>query len=152
MRGVLRAARFCSITGAHGADHPSRSKESVLGDVNISPPTRSSRASSPTIGGATANMSRCACTDLGSRRSASGFVCASPGCSYSAPTTGPLVEFMKEARGVEGIRKVFVSVGVRMYLPALAHLSPEYSASWPERHVIVRLKFAPEHTSPKVVG
>jgi radical SAM superfamily enzyme YgiQ (UPF0313 family) len=55
---------------------------------------------------------------------------------------------MKKVRDVEGIRKVFVSSGIRM---DLAQLSPEYVSELAKHHTGGRLKVAPEHTSPNVL-
>src|SRR5262249_57953988 len=47
-----------------------------------------------------------------------------------------------------GIRKAFVSSGIRM---DLAQLSPEYVRELAAHHTGGRLKVAPEHTSPQVL-
>ena len=69
-------------------------------------------------------------------------------CKLLGTDHGPLVELMQKVRDVDGIRKVFVSSGIRM---DLAQLSPEYVRELAEHHTGGRLKVAPEHTSPKVL-
>jgi radical SAM superfamily enzyme YgiQ (UPF0313 family) len=56
---------------------------------------------------------------------------------------------MKKSREVPGIKKVFVSSGIRM---DLARLSPEYMRELAEHHVSGRMKVAPEHADPKVLA
>jgi radical SAM superfamily enzyme YgiQ (UPF0313 family) len=56
---------------------------------------------------------------------------------------------MRRARTEPGIRKVLVASGIRM---DLAQLSPEYMRELTAHHVGGRLKVAPEHTDPTVLG
>jgi radical SAM superfamily enzyme YgiQ (UPF0313 family) len=69
-------------------------------------------------------------------------------CKLLGTDHEPLIQLMKEVREVKGIRKVFVSSGIRM---DLAQLSEEYVHELAEHHTGGRLKVAPEHTSPKVL-
>jgi radical SAM superfamily enzyme YgiQ (UPF0313 family) len=69
-------------------------------------------------------------------------------CKLLGTDHGPVIELMKEVRRQPGIRKVFVSSGIRM---DLAQLSPEYVRELAAHHTGGRLKVAPEHTSPQVL-
>ena len=55
---------------------------------------------------------------------------------------------MRDAREVDGVKKVRVSSGIRM---DLAHRSPEYIRELVHHHVGGQLKVAPEHTDPYVL-
>ena len=55
---------------------------------------------------------------------------------------------MREARKVEGVKKVLVASGIRM---DLARQSPEYIRELTEHHVGGHLKVAPEHVDPDVL-
>src|SRR5207237_7376306 len=70
-------------------------------------------------------------------------------CKLLGTDHGPLVELMRRARTEPGIRKVLVASGIRM---DLAQLSPEYMKELTAHHVGGRLKVAPEHTDPTVLG
>jgi radical SAM superfamily enzyme YgiQ (UPF0313 family) len=70
-------------------------------------------------------------------------------CKLLGTDHGPLVQLMRKARETPGVRRVFVSSGIRM---DLAQLSPEYVGELAAHHVGGRLKVAPEHTSPEVLG
>jgi hypothetical protein len=60
----------------------------------------------------------------------------------------PVIELMREAREVPGIKKVLVASGVRM---DLARQSPEYIRELTEHHVGGHLKVAPEHVDADVL-
>jgi radical SAM superfamily enzyme YgiQ (UPF0313 family) len=69
-------------------------------------------------------------------------------CKLLGTDHGPLIELMRKARSVPGIRKVLVASGIRM---DLAQLSPRYLEELAAHHVGGHLKVAPEHTDPEVL-
>src|SRR5205807_2799113 len=70
-------------------------------------------------------------------------------CKLLGTDHGPLVQLLRRARTEPGIRKVLVASGIRM---DLAQLSPTYLRELAAHHVGGRLKVAPEHTDPTVLG
>jgi radical SAM superfamily enzyme YgiQ (UPF0313 family) len=60
----------------------------------------------------------------------------------------PVIELMREARHVDGVKKVLVASGIRM---DLARQSPEYIRELTQHHVGGHLKVAPEHVDPDVL-
>ena len=60
----------------------------------------------------------------------------------------PVIQLMREARSVPGIKKVLVASGIRM---DLARQSPEYIEDLTQHHVGGHLKVAPEHVDPDVL-
>jgi radical SAM superfamily enzyme YgiQ (UPF0313 family) len=70
-------------------------------------------------------------------------------CKLLGTDHGPLIELMKEAREVTGIKKVLVASGIRM---DLARHSPEYMSELVKHHVGGHLKVAPEHTDANVLN
>jgi radical SAM superfamily enzyme YgiQ (UPF0313 family) len=56
---------------------------------------------------------------------------------------------MKDARDVDGVKRVMVTSGIRM---DLARRSPEYMRELTRHHVGGLLKVAPEHTDPNVLN
>ena len=149
MRGCFGGCTFCSITAHQGRIIQSRSKESVLGEVRKLAADPEFKGVISDIGGATANMYEMRCSRPEVEAKCKRLSCVHPTvCKLLGTDHGPLVALMKEARGVEGIRMVFVSSGVRM---DLAQMSPEYVRELAEHHVSGRLKVAPEHTSPQVL-
>jgi radical SAM superfamily enzyme YgiQ (UPF0313 family) len=61
----------------------------------------------------------------------------------------PVIELMREARSLPGIKKVLVASGIRM---DLARTSPEYLKELTAHHVGGKLKVAPEHVDKDVLS
>jgi len=149
MRGCFGGCTFCSITAHQGRIIQSRSRESVLKEVEKLAADPEFKGIVSDIGGATANMYTMRCTRPEVEEKCKRLSCVHPTiCKLLGTDHKPLIDLMKEVREVEGIRKVFVSSGIRM---DLAQLSPEYVSELAEHHTGGRLKVAPEHTSPKVL-
>src|SRR4051812_8040552 len=150
MRGCFGGCTFCSITAHQGRIIQSRSEESVLKEVRKLAADPEFKGVISDIGGATANMYWMRCSKPEGEAKGKRLSCVPPTlCKMLGTDHGPLVQLMKDVREVEGIRKVFVASGIRM---DLAQLSPEYVRELAEHHVGGRLKVAPEHTSPAVLG
>jgi radical SAM superfamily enzyme YgiQ (UPF0313 family) len=69
-------------------------------------------------------------------------------CKLLGTDHGPLVQLMRDAREMPGVKKVRISSGIRM---DLARRSPEYMRELVQHHVGGYLKVAPEHTDPEVL-
>ncbi len=149
MRGCFGGCTFCSITTHQGRTIQSRSKASVLSEVEQMAADPKFKGTVSDIGGPTANMYEMKCTrpevEAVCRRQS----CVHPTiCKLLGTDHGPLVELMKEAREVPGIKKVLVASGIRM---DLARRSPDYMRELVQHHVGGHLKVAPEHTDPDVL-
>jgi uncharacterized radical SAM protein YgiQ len=149
LRGCFGGCTFCSITAHQGRIVQSRSKESVLREVEALATDPDFKGIVSDIGGATANMYTMRCSRPEVEAKCKRLSCVHPTvCKLLGTDHGPLIELMREVREVDGVRKVLVSSGIRM---DLAQLSPEYVRELAEHHTGGRLKVAPEHTSPKVL-
>lgn len=149
LRGCFGGCTFCSITAHQGRIVQSRSKDSVLKEVNAIAADPDFKGIVSDIGGATANMYTMRCSRPEVEAKCKRLSCVHPTvCKLLGTDHGPLIELMREVREVDGVRKVLVSSGIRM---DLAQLSPEYVRELAEHHTGGRLKVAPEHTSPKVL-
>jgi uncharacterized radical SAM protein YgiQ len=149
MRGCFGGCTFCSITTHQGRTIQSRSKASVLTEIEQMAADPKFKGTISDIGGPTANMYEMKCTrpevEAVCRRQS----CVHPTiCKLLGTDHGPLVELMKEARETPGIKKVLVASGIRM---DLARRSPEYMKELVKHHVGGHLKVAPEHTDPEVL-
>src|SRR5207302_2323549 len=149
MRGCLGGCTFCSITAHQGRVIQSRSKESVLQEIEQMAADPKFKGTVSDIGGPTANMYQMTCSrpevEAVCRRQS----CVHPTiCKLLGTDHGPLVELMREARQVPGIKKVLVASGIRM---DLARRSPEYMRELAQHHVGGHLKVAPEHSDPDVL-
>ncbi len=149
MRGCFGGCAFCSLTAHQGRIIQSRSRESVLAEIGqiVAQPDSSGVISD--LGGPTANMYMMYCG-----RPEIGCKCRRTSCLY--PTVckllrtdhGPLIELMKAARRVKGVKRVFVASGVRM---DLARRSTAYISHLARHHTGGLLKVAPEHCAEEVL-
>ena len=149
MRGCFGGCTFCSITAHQGRAIQSRSKESVLTEIRQMAADPSFKGVVSDIGGPTANMYEMKCTrpevEAVCRRQS----CVHPTiCKLLGTDHGPLIQLMREAREVPGIKKVLVASGIRM---DLAQRSPSYMRELTRHHVGGQLKVAPEHVDPQVL-
>jgi uncharacterized radical SAM protein YgiQ len=150
MRGCFGGCTFCSITAHQGRAIQSRSKESVLAELRQMSADPAFKGVVSDIGGPTANMYQMQCSrpevEAVCRRQS----CVHPTiCRLLGTDHGPLVQLMREAREVPGIKKVLVASGIRM---DLARRSPEYMRELTRHHVGGQLKVAPEHVDPQVLN
>ena len=149
MRGCFGGCTFCSITAHQGRIIQSRSEASILKEVESMAADPQFKGVVSDIGGATANMYRMRCTRPEVEAKCKRLSCIHPTvCKLLGTDHAPTVQLLKSARQIEGVRKVFVSSGIRM---DLAQLSPEYVGELVAHHVPGRLKVAPEHASDAVL-
>ncbi|MCA9230708.1 MAG: YgiQ family radical SAM protein [Planctomycetales bacterium] len=149
MRGCFGGCTFCSITTHQGRIIQSRSKESILGELREMSAAPDFKGTVSDIGGPTANMYEMKCSKPEVEAVCRRQSCVHPTiCKLLGTDHGPLVELMKEARDIPGIKRVLVASGIRM---DLARLSPEYMRELVRHHVGGLLKVAPEHTDPGVL-
>lgn len=150
MRGCFGGCTFCSITAHQGRIIQSRSKESIVSEVNKVAADPEFKGVISDVGGATANMYQMRCTRPEVEAKCKRLSCIHPTiCKLLGTDHRPTINLLRTVRQQEGIRKAFVASGIRM---DLAQLSPEYISELAEHHVGGRLKVAPEHTSPTVLS
>lgn len=150
MRGCFGGCTFCSITTHQGRIIQSRSKDSVLGEIETMTHDPKFKGVISDIGGPTANMYQMRCTEPEVEAVCRRQSCVHPTiCKLLGTDHGPLVQLMREARETPGIKKVLVASGIRM---DLARHSPEYMDELVQHHVGGHLKVAPEHTDANVLN
>jgi uncharacterized radical SAM protein YgiQ len=149
MRGCFGGCTFCSITAHQGRIIQSRSKQSVINEIQSMTEDKEFKGIVSDIGGPTANMYQMRCTKPEVEAVCRRQSCVHPKiCKLLGTDHTPVIELMREARSVKGIKKVLVASGVRM---DLARNSPEYIRELTEHHVGGHLKVAPEHVDPDVL-
>ncbi len=149
MRGCFGGCTFCSITAHEGRIIQSRSKESVLAEVKAMTRDEDFKGTVSDIGGPTANMYEMRCTKPEVEAICRRQSCVHPKiCKLLGTDHGPLLDLMKDAREIPGVKKVFVASGIRM---DLARRDPKYMKELAQHHVGGYLKVAPEHTHPRVL-
>jgi uncharacterized radical SAM protein YgiQ len=149
MRGCFGGCTFCSITAHQGRTIQSRSQASVLREIERLSEDAEFKGVVSDIGGPTANMYQMRCTRPEVEAICRRLSCVHPKiCPLLGTDHTPLIELMRQARRLPGIRKVLVASGIRM---DLARRSPTYMDELAAHHVGGHLKVAPEHVNARVL-
>lgn len=158
-RGCFGGCSFCTISAHQGKFIASRSKDSILKEVDhvINMPDFKGYISD--LGGPSANMYKMRGKDLAICEKCKRPSCIHPSvCNNLNTDHGPLLDIYKAVDAKEGIKKSFIGSGVRYDM--LLHKSKdattnknakEYTRELIVNHVSGRLKVAPEHTSDKTL-
>ena len=139
-RGCLGRCSFCSLSLHQGDRIISRSEESILEEIRRLTRHPEFKGYIDDLGGPTANMYGMDCHDC-----ERGFCLTCPKLDRSHRR---LINLLRRARAIPGVKKVFVRSGIRY---DLALSSPEYLRELVSHHVSGLLKIAPEHVSPEVL-
>jgi uncharacterized radical SAM protein YgiQ len=143
MRGCFGGCTFCAITEHQGKAIQSRSRESVMREVEDLQRVEGYTGAISDLGGPTANMYKMTCSDPEVEK-----VCRRPSCVHPkickllVTDHTPIKNLMRDVRQAAGVKKVMVASGVRM---DLANLDQEYIDELAAHHVGGHLKVAPEH-------
>jgi len=145
MRGCFGGCTFCSITEHEGRIIQNRSQASILreiGEIRDKVPGFTGVISD--LGGPTANMYRIACKSREIEAACRKPSCVYPGICVNLNTDhSALTQLYREARKLQGVKKVLIASGLRY---DLAIEDPEYVRELVTHHVGGYLKIAPEHT------
>ncbi len=151
MRGCFGGCSFCSITEHEGRIIQSRSEDSIIKEIEAirdTSPAFTGHISD--LGGPTANMYRLACKDKSIESACRKLSCVYPTiCPNLNTDHSSLIKLYRRARGLKGIKKIFIASGLRY---DLAVESPEYVKELVTHHVGGYLKIAPEHTEKNVLS
>ncbi|NGN96961.1 YgiQ family radical SAM protein [Grimontia sp. S25] len=145
MRGCFGGCSFCSITEHEGRIIQNRSKDSILNEIKeIKEKVPGFTGVISDLGGPTANMYRLGCSDPRAEKNCRRPSCVFPKICEKLDTDHKhTIDLYREARELEGVKKVVIASGVRY---DLAIESPEYVKELVTHHVGGYLKIAPEHT------
>lgn len=158
-RGCFGGCSFCTISAHQGKFVASRSKESILREVEAVKAMPDFHGTITDLGGPSANMYR-----MKGREQWICDACIRPSCIW--PQICPnldtdhtaLLDIYKAVRETPGVKHAFVTSGLRYDLflhakksPAVAHSHERFMEELIAHHVSGRLKVAPEHTSDTVL-
>ncbi len=159
-RGCFGGCSFCTISAHQGKFVASRSKESILREVEAIKQMPDFRGTISDIGGPSANMYK-----MKGKEQWICDECVRPSCIWPDVCRNldtdhtPLLDIYKAVRETEGVKHAFVTSGLRYDLFLHQHASPavkksheRYVEELVEHHVSGRLKVAPEHTSDDVLA
>jgi uncharacterized radical SAM protein YgiQ len=157
-RGCFGGCSFCTISAHQGKFISSRSKSSILKELEIVAHHPLFKGHITDLGGPSANMYKMEGVNLKQCE-----LCKRPSCMYPVlcknldTNYASLIDLYKEARKIKDIKKITVGSGIRYDLIIDKHNKPvhplalEYFKELVVHHVSGRLKVAPEHTSEKVL-
>ena len=159
-RGCFGGCAFCTISAHQGKFIVSRSKGSILKEVEAIKELPDFKGYLSDLGGPSANMYQMHGNNLNVCKK-----CKRPSCIYPkvCPNLNtdhsPLLDIYHAVDAIPGIKKSFIGSGVRYDLllhqskdPKTNKSTAEYTRELIARHVSGRLKVAPEHTSDRVLG
>ncbi|MFH0701196.1 MAG: YgiQ family radical SAM protein [Candidatus Woesearchaeota archaeon] len=143
-RGCIGRCNFCSITLHQGDKIISRSEENILNEIKSLTDKQKFpdfQGNIDDLGGPSANMYGMDCATKCGKN------CIS--CNKLNLTHARIIDLMKRAREIKGIKNIFIRSGIRY---DLALESKEYIKEIAEHHISGCLKIAPEHFSPRVLN
>ncbi len=152
-RGCYGECSFCAIAVHEGRRVSWRSQESILAEAKAMIKRPGFKGIISDLSGPTANMYGFECAVKTSRGACRDQSCIYPQvCPVLPVTHDPQVKLLKALRELPGVRKVFVSSGIRPDLVAVdANFGEAYMDELVGHHVSGQLKLAPEHSEPSVL-
>ncbi len=157
-RGCFGGCSFCTISAHQGKFIASRSEASIMKEVDVITKMPDFKGYISDLGGPSANMYRMKGKDQSICDR-----CVAPSCIHPVICTNldtshkPLLDIYRKVRSHEGVKKAYVSSGIRYDLLVDDYNKKndgslnEYMDELVEHHVCGRLKVAPEHTSDETL-
>ncbi len=158
-RGCFGGCAFCTISAHQGKFIASRSKASILREVEQVTHMPDFKGYISDLGGPSANM-----YSMGGKDKSICSKCKRPSCLHPVVCPNlntdhkPLLQIYHEVDAMPGVKKSFVGSGVRYDLSMhvtgnkeVDRTNRRYNEELIEHHVSGRLKVAPEHTSDDVL-
>ena len=152
-RGCYGECRFCAIAVHQGRRIVSRSKKGIVEEVKGFVRHPMFRGTVSDVGGPTANMYGFDCARKAAEGACRNKSCLFPRtCPALKPDHRPQLELLRELRGIQGVKHVFVASGIRPDLvSADRSCGDEYVSTIARHHVSGQLKLAPEHVVAHVL-
>lgn len=151
MRGCFGGCTFCSITEHEGRVIQSRSRQSVLKEIEeIRDKVPGFTGMISDLGGPTSNMYHLNCVSDEIQSSCRKLSCVYPVICHNLKTDHSETTMLyREARQLPGVHKIAIASGLRY---DLAVEDPEYVKELVTHHVGGYLKIAPEHSEEKTLS
>lgn len=159
-RGCFGGCAFCTISAHQGKFIASRSKKSILKEVEAITEMPDFKGYLSDLGGPSANMYAMKGKDTSICAKCKKPSCVFPRvCKNLNADHSTLLDVFASVEKIHGIKKAFIGSGVRYDLllhkyedGKLKKAADQYTEELIEKHVSGRLKVAPEHTSDQVLG
>ena len=149
VRGCFGGCHFCSLSFHQGRETTSRSAMSILQEARGFLHDADFKGYIHDVGGPTANFYGAACKkpEKTCKRK-----CLTPSpCKHLNANHSKYRGLLRELRGLQGVKKVFVRSGVRHDYVLADPKGDEFLEELCDFHIGGRLKIAPEHVSGKVL-
>ena len=151
-RGCFGGCSFCTISAHQGKTVVSRSRESIVREVQQVTAMEDFHGTITDLGGPSANMYGMHGRDARRCASCSRYSCIQPShCDNLVSDHQPIVELYRTVRGMRGVKHLFIGSGIRTDLFTAENKGWDYFEEVVLHHVSGRLKVAPEHTEPEVL-
>ncbi|MDR1693115.1 MAG: YgiQ family radical SAM protein, partial [Oscillospiraceae bacterium] len=150
-RGCFGACHFCSLAFHQGRFISARSHESLLREARAIAKLPDFKGYIHDVGGPTANFRHPACRKQAVKGACADRQCLTPTpCPNLDPSHDDFLRLLRELRGIEGIKKVFVRSGIR-YDYWLLDRNGKGLEEIASHHISGQLKIAPEHCADNVL-
>ena len=158
-RGCFGGCSFCTISAHQGKQIVSRSKKSILKEVQSITKMPGFKGYISDLGGPAANMYQMKGKDTEQCRLCKRASCLFPKiCNNLNANHHPALEVYRAVDKLPEVKKSFIGSGIRYDMllhdykdEALNQAAKTYANEVIQKHVSGRLKVAPEHTSPAVL-
>ena len=158
-RGCFGGCRFCAINAHQGKFIASRSRESILREVDLITKMDGFAGTITDLGGPSANMYNMRGRDQSRCQKCARPSCLTPKiCDNMDTRHKEILELYREVRNHPKVKHLFIGSGVRYDMllqetndAELRKDHEEYARELIDYHVSGRLKVAPEHTSDEVL-
>jgi uncharacterized radical SAM protein YgiQ len=148
-RGCYSGCSFCAIGAHQGVSITSRSQQNILDEIARLTQDADFHGTVSDLGGPTANMYGTGCRR--GRENCQKNSCLFPSiCPNLNTDHSAVLQLMRAARKVAGVKHVFITSGIRCDLATSAG-GRGYIKELAAHHVCGRLKIAPEHIAPNVL-
>lgn len=150
-RGCYGGCHFCALTFHQGRIIQSRTKESILKEIEVITKDEDFKGYIHDIGGPTANFYRPAC-----KKQETKGVCTNRDCLGFSPCKNlevdhsEYLDILRASREMPNVKKVFVRSGLR-YDYIMYDKNKEFFEELVKYHISGQLKVAPEHVDDKVL-
>lgn len=153
-RGCYGECNFCAIAVHEGRTIRWRSQESIVSEAEVLTGYSDFKGYIMDVGGPTANMYGFECDIKLDHGSCPRKRCLYPDvCEHLKIDHQPQIELLNKVRRVKGVKKAFVSSGIRydMLLNDEA-CGMQYLQTLVDHHISGQMKIAPEHTEDSVLS
>jgi uncharacterized radical SAM protein YgiQ len=156
-RGCFGGCSFCTISAHQGKFIASRSKESIMKEVDAVTKMDDFKGYISDLGGPSGNMYKMKGKDEELCKPCSRPSCIHPSiCNNLDTDHGPMIDLYRDVAAHPDVKKAVVSSGIRFDMMVNEERREcdrldEYTEQLVRHHVSGRLKVAPEHTSDEVL-